>query len=84
MHRTNILFNTNQWTLLLKITAEKPLELIVPITIRYFFLPSRLRRLVFSSSWARTSDLPVNSRVLCLLSYRGKYHEGDLNPRPLG
>ena len=35
------------------------------------FLPSCLRQLVFSFGWFRTSDLPVNSRALCQLSYEG-------------
>ena len=37
----------------------------------YPFIPNCLRQLIFSSSWVRTSDLSVNSRALCQLSYRG-------------
>ena len=41
-----------------------------PNHLDYMGLVDNLR-LSFSSSWIRTSDLSVNSRALCQLSYRG-------------
>ena len=65
-----------QCTLLLKITAGALPGFNVPISMIYFLSPDPLSESVFSSSWARTNDLPVNSRVLCLLSYRGCGNRG--------
>ena len=44
------------------------------------FLPSCLSQLIFSLGWSRTSDLPVNSRALCQLSYEGMVPAVGLEP----